>query len=94
MGKLSTLTRKEPMSNENQKEDTPTEGFGAAVCSPHPLLDDRRNSCKWIEDSDGYIETECNEVFYFEDDWTKFVKYCQSCGGVVWIPRENIEENS
>jgi len=29
---------------------------------------------------------ECGEIYVFEDDWKPFVRYCQGCGGVVWIP--------
>ena len=58
-------------------------------CSPHPLLDARRDSCAWREDEDGMPHTECGEIYVFEDEWKPFVRYCQGCGGVVWIPREN-----
>jgi hypothetical protein len=34
--------------------------------------------------------TECGEIYVFEDEWKPHVRYCQGCGGVVWIPRENI----
>lgn len=58
-------------------------------CSLHPLLDVRRDSCAWREDADGITHTECGEIYVFEEAWQLFVRYCQGCGGVVWIPNEN-----
>lgn len=76
------------------KDNTKADGdCSPSNCSPHPLLDVRRDSCAWREDADGITHTECGEAYVFEEDWRLFVRYCQGCGGVVWIPKENIEVN-
>ena len=54
-------------------------------CSPHPLLDARKDSCAWKEDEDGMANTECGEIYIYEEGWEDHVRYCQGCGGVVWI---------
>jgi len=58
-------------------------------CSLTPLLDARRDSCAWRVDEDGMPHTECGEVYVFEDEWEPHVRFCQGCGGVVWIPKTN-----
>ena len=75
-------------TTEKQKDEG---DCSPAFCSPHPLLDARRDSCAWREDEDGMPHTECGEIYVFEEGWQPFVRYCQGCGGVVWIPRENKE---
>ena len=50
-----------------------------------PLLDSRRDSCEWEEDCDAIVHTECGQEYAFEEDWRNFVRFCQSCGGVVWV---------
>ena len=68
--------------------EKPDEGdCSPAHCSPHPLLDARRDSCAWREDGDGMPHTECGEIYVFEDDWKPHVRYCQGCGGVVTLDR-------
>lgn len=48
-----------------------------------PSLPDASNTqCGWSDDDDGNTQTDCGEIYCFEDGWDH-VRFCTGCGGLV-----------
>jgi hypothetical protein len=90
----ATKTMNEKPNTPETPDSEPDNSRCDLICSPHPLLDARRDACAWKEDEDGMPNTECGESYYYEDGWESHVRYCQGCGGVVWIPRDNTQNKN
>ena len=43
--------------------------------------------CNWIENEDGYFDTDCDKVFGIEITTPKYIKFCCFCGNEIKVLR-------